>query len=107
MNATVYINHNRKRSIQGGPGNFNNVNAMNATMNIGTFTQAQGGVNGADSNATSGNHTAISGGRKPTADSTAYTLYKPNKQARGKFSNGGGSIAGTVEGSFEAGYSAH
>jgi hypothetical protein len=49
---------------------------MNATMNIGNFT----GGNGADnSNATSGNHTAISGGRKPTADSTAYTLYKPNK----------------------------
>ena len=75
MNATVYINHNRKRSIQGGAGNFANVNAMNATMNIGNFT----GGNGADSNATSGNHTAISGGRKPTADSTAYTLYKPNK----------------------------
>ena len=74
MNATVYINHNRKRSIQGGPGgNFANVNAMNATMNVGNFTG-----NG-DSNATSGNHTAISGGRKPTADSTAYTLYKPNK----------------------------
>ena len=51
---------------------------MNATMNIGTFTQA-GHPNGGDSNATSGNHTAISGGRKPTADSTAYTLYKPNK----------------------------
>ena len=48
---------------------------MNATMNIGAFTQSGGG----DSNATSGNHTAISGGRKPTADSTAYTLYKPNK----------------------------
>ena len=49
---------------------------MNATMNIGAFTQGTGGP---DSNATSGNHTAISGGRKPTADSTAYTLYKPNK----------------------------
>ena len=48
---------------------------MNATMNIGNFT----GGNGGDSNATSGNHTAISGGRKPTADSTAYQLYKPNK----------------------------
>ena len=47
---------------------------MNTTMNIGAFTQGNG-----DSNATSGNHTAISGGRKPTADSTAYTLYKPNK----------------------------
>jgi len=106
MNATVYINHNRKRSIQGGPANFQNVNAMNATMNIGTFTQA-GHPNGGDSNATSGNHTAISGGRKPTADSTAYTLYKPNKQARGKFSNGGGSITGTVDGSFEGGYPGH
>ncbi len=79
---------------------------MNATMNIGTFTQA-GHPNGGDSNATSGNRTAISGGRKPTADSTAYTLYKPNKQARGKFSNGGGSIAGTVDGSFEGGYPGH
>jgi len=52
---------------------------MNATMNIGAFTQSGAHNNGADSNATSGNHTAISGGRKPTADSTAYTLYKPNK----------------------------
>lgn len=102
MNATVYINHNRKRSIQGGPGNFTNVNTMNATMNIGTFTG--NGQHGGESNPTSGNHTAISGGRKPTADSTAYTLYKPTKQARGKFSNGGGSIAGTVDGSFDTGY---
>jgi hypothetical protein len=77
MNATVYINHNRKRSIQGAPAFASpNVNGMNATMNIGTFT---GVHNGGDSQATSGNHTAISGGRKPTADSTAYTLYKPNK----------------------------
>ena len=45
--------------------------------------------------ASTGNHTAISGGRKPTADSHAYTLYKPNKQNhRGKFSNGGGSMSG-------------
>ncbi len=43
-------------------------------MNIGTFTGA-----GNDSANNSGNHTAISGGRKPTADSHAYTLYKPNK----------------------------
>lgn len=51
--------------------------------------------------------TAISGGRKPTADSTAYTLYKPNKQnMRSKISNGGGSIAGTADGSFDAGYAA-
>ena len=33
----------------------------------------------------------------------AYTLYKPNKQnARGKFSNGGGSISGDQNGSFDA-----
>ena len=49
-----------------------------------------------------GNHTAISGGRKQTADNHAYTLYKPNKQnARGKFSNGGGSIGGDHNGSFD------
>mmetsp|Transcript_10269 Transcript_10269/g.17271 ORF Transcript_10269/g.17271 Transcript_10269/m.17271 type:complete len:98 (+) Transcript_10269:266-559(+) len=54
----------------------------------------------------SGNHTAISGGRKPTADSHAYTLYKPNKQNnRGKFSNGGGSLGGEqVDMSYENGY---
>jgi len=57
-------------------------------MNVGNFT-GNGSMNGS-----SGNHTAISGGRKPTADSHAYTLYKPNKaNARGKFSNGGGSIS--------------
>ena len=51
-----------------------------------------------NSQGSSGNHTATSGGRKPTADSHAYTLYKPNKpNARGKFSNGGGSIAGQGE----------
>ena len=72
-------------------------------MNIGTFTGTNNQNQGYDSN--SGNHTAISGGRKPTADSHAYTLYKPNKQNRGgKFSNGGGSIAGTVDGSFDSGY---
>ena len=49
-----------------------------------------------------GNHTAISGGRKHTADNHAYTLYKPNKpNARGKFSNGGGSIGGDHNGSFD------
>jgi hypothetical protein len=48
-----------------------------------------------NSQMSSGNQTANSGGRKPTADSHAYTLYKPNKpNARGKFSNGGGSING-------------
>ena len=41
-----------------------------------------------------GNQTAISGGRKPTADSLAYPVYKQNKgSTRGRFSNGGGSIA--------------
>ena len=29
-----------------------------------------------DSPSTTGNHTAISGGRKPTADSHAYPFYK-------------------------------
>ena len=53
----------------------------------------------------SGNHTAISGGRKPTADSHAYTLYKPNKaNNRGKFSNGGGSLSNGPDQSFDAGY---
>ena len=54
----------------------------------------------------SGTHTAISGGRKQTADHHAYTLYKPNKpNARGKFSNGGGSMSGGAgDDSFENGY---
>mgnify|MGYP006141875163 CR=1 FL=1 len=56
-------------------------------------------------NSNSGTHTAISGGRKQTADHHAYTLYKPNKQnARGKFSNGGGSMSGAGDDSFENGY---
>ena len=55
-----------------------------------------------DTPSTTGNHTAISGGRKHTADNQAYTLYKPNKaNARGKFSNGGGSIGGDHNGSFD------
>jgi len=48
----------------------------------------------------SGNTTAISGGRKPTADSSAYTLYKPNQRG-GKFSNGGGSIGGQKDEDFQ------
>jgi len=74
---------------------------MNGSMNIGNFS-GNGSMNGG-----SGNHTAISGGRKPTADSHAYTLYKPNKpNARGKFSNGGGSINGNGQNdaSFDGGY---
>ena len=69
-------------------------------MNVGNFT-GNGSMNGS-----SGNHTAISGGRKPTADSHAYTLYKPNKaNARGKFSNGGGSISGgQQDASYDGGY---
>ena len=60
---------------------------LNAPMNIGAFT-------GSPTDNGSGNQTAISGGRKPTADSHAYTLYKPNKaNQRGKFSNGGGSLS--------------
>ena len=39
--------------------------------------------------------TAMSGGRKPTADSYAYPFYKQQgKNNRNKFSNGGGSIGG-------------
>ena len=69
-------------------------------MNIGAFT-------GSPTDNASGNHTAISGGRKPTADSHAYTLYKPNKaNNRGKFSNGGGSISNGADQSFDAGYGA-
>jgi hypothetical protein len=58
---------------------------LNAQLGIGT-------------NNNGGNLTAISGGRKPTADSTAYTLYKPKANARGKFSNGGGSMSGVPDG---------
>lgn len=82
VTTTNFATHNRKRSIQGGGGNNNfgtNVNSLNATMNIGTFTGANSSNMGPDGNSNSGNHTAISGGRKPTADSHAYTLYKPNK----------------------------
>ena len=80
FNSTSYpTSHSRKKSI-------NNQNQGN--MNNGQF----------NSQMTSGNHTATSGGRKPTADSHAYTLYKPNKaNNRGKFSNGGGSIGGQGE----------
>ena len=75
FNSTSYPSHNRKKSINNQPGSIPN----------GSF----------NSQISSGNHTATSGGRKPTADSHAYTLYKPNKpNARGKFSGGGGSIAG-------------
>jgi hypothetical protein len=101
FNSTSYPSHARKKSITnntGNTGNFGNT-TMNGSMNIGNFT-GNGSMNGG-----SGNHTAISGGRKPTADSHAYTLYKPNKaNARGKFSNGGGSISGQGDASFDAGY---
>ena len=54
-----------------------------------------------DSPSTTGNLTAISGGRKPTADSHAYPFYKAQgKNNRNKFSNGGGSIGG-MDASFE------
>lgn len=69
-------------------------------LNIGNFTSVSSGGGHVMHN--SGNHTAISGGRKQTADNHAYTLYKPNKpNARGKFSNGGGSIGGDPNGSFD------
>ena len=87
FNSTSYpASHSRKKSINnqnmGIQGNISNLN------NNGQF----------NSQMSSGNHTATSGGRKPTADSHAYTLYKPNKaNNRGKFSNGGGSITGQAE----------
>jgi hypothetical protein len=56
--------------------------------------------NGDNSGMNTANSGGGGGGRKPTADSHAYTLYKPNQgKANGaraaKFSNGGGSIDGT------------
>lgn len=59
-----------------------------------------------DHSPASGNQTAISGGRKPTADNQAYPLYKQQGKVntRGKFSNGGGSIGGINEGVFEQGF---
>ena len=54
-----------------------------------------------ESPSATGNHTAISGGRKPTADSYAYPFYKgQGKNNRNKFSNGGGSIGG-MDNSFD------
>ena len=98
FNSTSYPSHARKKSITNNNANPNFGNSMNGSMNISHFT-------GNGSMAGSGNHTAISGGRKPTADSHAYTLYKPNKaNARGKFSNGGGSINGNADASFDGGY---
>ena len=78
---------------------------MNGQLNIDNFTNATNVMN-----STSGNHTAISGGRKQTADHHAYTLYKPNNaKTRGKFSNGGGSMSGANDGnSFDgSGYGSH
>ena len=73
----------------------------NNPLNIGNFTSVSSG-GGIVQHGGAGNHTAISGGRKHTADNHAYTLYKPNKpNARGKFSNGGGSIGGDHNGSFD------
>jgi len=65
---------------------------QNTTPGVINVSQFTGGKDG------SGVNTAISGGRKPTADSTAYTLYKPGgkQHLRGKFSNGGGSIDGVA-----------
>mmetsp|Transcript_4104 Transcript_4104/g.6124 ORF Transcript_4104/g.6124 Transcript_4104/m.6124 type:complete len:117 (-) Transcript_4104:446-796(-) len=101
FNATLYPTHARKKSITNNPamngqlnGNFPN------NMGFSGGSTGTGGPSGGSANST-GNHTAISGGRKPTADSHAYTLYKPNKQnARGKFSNGGGSLSGAADQSF-------
>lgn len=89
FNSTSYpATHSRKKSINNQQNNTNVATVGNITNlnNNGQFNSSQ---------ISSGNHTANSGGRKPTADSHAYTLYKPNKpNARGKFSNGGGSITG-------------
>ena len=65
-----------------------NTSLQNTTpmVNISSFTQ--------DLNNTDQLNT---GGRKPTADSTAYPVYKSNggkNSVRGKFSTGGGSIDG-------------
>ena len=54
----------------------NNLTSLNAQLNMGNFTQ---GATGSSVQGNAGNLTAISGGRKPTADSHAYMLYKPNK----------------------------
>lgn len=62
---------------------------MNVTNMGGFFSQGNG------------NHTAISGGRKPTADSTAQSMFKAN---RGKFSNGGGSIGGGQDFGLDGGF---
>ena len=55
----------RKQSITNNGGMA--LQNLNATMNIGSFM-------GSPTDNASGNHTAISGGRKPTADSYAYTM---------------------------------
>ena len=78
------------------------VQGHNGPLNIGNFTSVSSGGGIVQHSSGAGNHTAISGGRKQTADNHAYTLYKPNKaNARGKFSNGGGSISGDHNGSFD------
>ena len=75
-------------------------------MNLMGFNSTAPG-SGGNAGYGSGNHTAISGGRKPTADSHAYPLYKAaTKQNRNKFSNGGGSIGGTNDSGYETGYGA-
>lgn len=71
MNHSGGVGHMRKQSFVGYAGN--NLTSLNAQLNIGNFTQPNG------SQGNGGNLTAISGGRKPTADSHAYMLYKPNK----------------------------
>lgn len=70
------VSHDRQQSL---------VNGKPGIVNVSQFTE-----NNTDPT------NINTGGRKPTADSTAYTLYKPGgkQHLRGKFSNGGGSIDG-------------
>lgn len=73
--------HTRKQSIHsnmGGAGG-GGVQGHNGPLNIGNFTSVNSGGGMIQHSSGAGNHTAISGGRKQTADNHAYTLYKPNK----------------------------
>jgi hypothetical protein len=70
----------------------NDQTIMNQTANItGFFSTGQG------------NTTAISGARKPTADSTAQAMFI-NKNNRTKFSNGGGSVGRPLDRNLEGGF---
>lgn len=101
--AQAKIRKQRGRGVS----NFDQGTDYSAILNSSAITHGrqqshngQGGINfmgGQDS----GSNTAISGGRKPTADSFAYSV-KPHGKShiRGKFSNGGGSIGDEQESSY-------